>query len=310
MLRLTPISLALMVIAVGLGQLIPPEEVMPFAYTGYARNSDIYLFNLNRSLLVNLTASPEFEATPAISRDYRRIAFGHDAPEGSGISVMEHPFLESVFLHTPSITGFGLSWSPDGQQLAYVSLGTYNMYSIQMIHLANATTRILLKTGDALLTPSWSPDGLQLAFARRVMSKPAYLYVVDVNCREDCEQHSSVFVNYPMEDILPVWSPDGSQIAFFSSHGLGQGILTLPVDCLESTGGCLDYNPRGLDIRDMVINSLTLQWSKDGQHLFFVGADRRNGIMRQGIFAIAQDCYNAPQGCQATLLFDLSNLRW
>ncbi len=300
-----------MLLVCGLGQWIPLGEVLPFSYIGHTRNSDMYLFDLNRRLLVNLTASPEAELTPTVSMDYQRIAFIYAGSGDFEIRVMQRPFVESTFLTTTSLASFGLAWSPDGQQVAYVEQGVYSIYSIQLIRVANATTRALIESRAVLLTPSWSPDGLQLAFSSGVPESPANLYVVDVNCQRDCDQHSRLLASYPSAETLPVWSPDGSQIAFFSSQGYSLDILTLPVSCLEAPDGCRDDNPRWLDIQDIVIDSPVLQWSHNSQQLIFLAVDLRDlgrGITRPGIFSVEQDCYNVLKGCQATLLFDLSRL--
>lgn len=300
-----------MLIAFGLGQLIPPGEILPFSYIGHARNTDIYLFDLNRDLLVNLTSSPEMEMTPSISADYRRIAYIYGGSGSLEIRAMERPFVESVFLTTTTLASAGLAWSPDGQKLARISQDSRGSYSLQLMQVATGMNRTLLESRDILLSPSWSPDGTQLAYSRGVPENPGDLYVVDTDCQQNCYQQSTLFSAYPTAVHLPVWSPDGTQMVFFIYQGTGRVIATLPVSCLQSPDGCVNDNPRWLDVPDILVES-SVQWSKDGSRLFFQGIDLHDlgwGITRSGIFSVEQDCYNAPEGCQATLLFDLSRLR-
>jgi TolB protein len=105
------------------------------------------------------------------------------------------------------------SWSPDRQQLAYVSFEHGGRSSIYIHTLATQQRRRLLQERGINGAPAWSPDGRELAVALSFERSPD-LYVVDVASgqRRQVTNHFAL-------DTEPAWSPDGRQIAFTSDRG-------------------------------------------------------------------------------------------
>jgi Tol biopolymer transport system component len=108
-----------------------------------------------------------------------------------------------TFLHTPQ-TFNGLTWSPDGSQIAFGDLdGLYVMNSD-----GTGLTKIADNpSGD--YDPRWAPDGSKIVFARSIGSDSA-IYTV----RPDGTELSRVDRTPNNADFAPDWSPDGSKILF------------------------------------------------------------------------------------------------
>ena len=114
------------------------------------------------------------------------------------------------------------AWSPDGQQLAYVSFE--NQEPQIFIQDLSTGERSLVSDFPGLNSaPAWSPDGERLALT---LSKDgnSELYVLDlVSRRLQRMTHNSAI------DTEATWSPDGSTLAFTSDRSGRPQIYTLAV---------------------------------------------------------------------------------
>ncbi len=104
------------------------------------------------------------------------------------------------------------SWSPNGQQLAYVSFESRK--PVVYVHeVSSGKRRVLANFKGSNSAPSWSPDGKTLAVT---LSRDggSQLFLIDSNGGEPRRLTTSSSI-----DTEPVFSPDGSAIYFVSDRG-------------------------------------------------------------------------------------------
>ncbi|GAB4344922.1 MAG: Tol-Pal system beta propeller repeat protein TolB [Gammaproteobacteria bacterium] len=113
------------------------------------------------------------------------------------------------------------AWSPDGEQLAYVSFEN-GQPEIFLQHVKSGQRRSVSRYPGINGAPAWSPDGTQLALTLSRKGNPD-IYVMDI-VSGTLRQLTRNFAI----DTEPAWSPDGSQIAFTSDRGGRPQIYQVP----------------------------------------------------------------------------------
>jgi hypothetical protein len=187
---------------------------------------------------------------PVFSPDGSRIAFFHRDYHGQAFQIFtvnaDGTGLAPLF-NTQYASAENLTWSPDGQWLAYDRFDPWNGFSsIYRVNVVTAIEDHLLDFGAA---PRYSPDGSMIAYdgssgvriARADGSDPVMI--------------TSMFGN-------PAWSPDGRQIAVNYGWGVGanEGISVINVD---GTGVRLVHGVAW----EVAINPA---WSADGKQIAFM----------------------------------------
>lgn len=103
------------------------------------------------------------------------------------------------------------AWSPDGQQLAYVSFERKRSM-VYLQNVSNGKRKMLAEFRGINSAPAWSPDGRRLALT---LSKDgnAEIYVMELATRSlrRLTRNSAI-------DTEPAWSPDGRYIVFTSDR--------------------------------------------------------------------------------------------
>lgn len=146
----------------------------------------------------------------------------------------------------------GLSWSPDGKQLAVASFGR-DASQIVAVDLNRGVVRQLTETPRGALDPAWSPDGQFLAYAARESDH------MEIRIRR-VDGGSEMTVVRDGFSRAPAWSPDGRQLAFISSKGGSFEVYA--VDVVTDRGGLLARNERQLT-RDLNVDAVSgLSWAR------------------------------------------------
>jgi Tol biopolymer transport system component len=215
----------------------------------YVMNAD----GSDRTELVSATSVVDYRWSP----DGTRIAFslGHMAGSQlvSDLWVMRADGSGKMKLDSNAESP---TWSPDGQQIAYVQDNISPQIRIVSSAGGGGDRRL---TPDSLATiqPAWSPDGSLIAF---VSVGPNELWVI----RPDGGGLLNLTQGQAQEDG-PVWSPDGSRIAF--NTGPNDEPLESEVAVVNPDGSgrtTLTHHP-GFD--------LSPDWSPDGKRIVFVRTD-------------------------------------
>ncbi|BCX88453.1 TolB protein [Methylomarinovum tepidoasis] len=113
------------------------------------------------------------------------------------------------------------AWSPDGQQIAYVSFERRRP-AIYVQTLATGAREKIAAFPGINGAPAWSPDGGRLALTLSKDGSPD-IYVLDLASRRLRRLTHSFAI-----DTEPAWSPDGKRLVFTSDRGGSPQIYTIP----------------------------------------------------------------------------------
>ena len=103
------------------------------------------------------------------------------------------------------------SWSPNGQDVAYVSFET-DLPRIYIQNIATGQKRQITNYPNINSSPVWSPDGNKLAMVLSKDGSPD-IYVQDLVTNE-----LTRITDHPAIETEPSWTPDGSAIVFMSDR--------------------------------------------------------------------------------------------
>lgn len=118
------------------------------------------------------------------------------------------------------------SWSPDGNNIAYVSFeGKRSM--VYMQDVASGKRELIAQYRGINSAPAWSPDGRKIALTLSRDGNPE-IYIRDVKTGrlERITRHSAI-------DTEPAWSPDGRYLVFTSDRAGGPQIYQMDLQRRE-----------------------------------------------------------------------------
>jgi hypothetical protein len=129
------------------------------------------------------------------------------------------------------------AWSPDGNQIAFVTNrdGNNEIYAMN----ADGTAQQRLTSNPASdVAPAWSPDGDRIVFGTN-RDGNAELYVMNAD-----GSGPTRITDTPQQEFDPEWSPNGRRIAFNSSSGGFLEIYTIRPDGSDRTFVVRGEGPR------------------------------------------------------------------
>ena len=103
------------------------------------------------------------------------------------------------------------SWSPNGQDVAYVSFET-DLPRIYIQNIASGQRRQITNYPNINSSPVWSPDGSKLAMVLSKDGSPD-IYMQDLTTNQLMR-----VTDHPSIDTEPSWTPDGRSIVFMSDR--------------------------------------------------------------------------------------------
>ena len=164
----------------------------------------------------------------------------------------------------------GLSWSPDGTQIAYAR-DAKPPGGIWVVNVdGSGATAITNDQADG--TPAWAPDGKHFLFTKQCCSasgpqwkQPSTLFIVSANGNN--EHRFLKLPAYGCGDQNPSWSPNGTSVAFARCiyvgpppAGEGERPQRLDIWIVQASG-------QGL--HRILKNGGEPSWSPDGQWIVF-----------------------------------------
>jgi TolB protein len=162
------------------------------------------------------------------------------------------------------------TWSPDGQQIAFVSDHNSAMPSLWVMHADGSGRRSLTLPGlqaEAVDSMAWSPDGAQLAIT--MFNEPGPTQIALVPMDRSAHQQAHVLTDLLGGALDPAWSPDGTWLAFAGRDGYAVEMYAEQADGTSTEKLTSD----GLMARSPA-------WSPDGRHLAYL-------VNRGGYFEIS-----------------------
>jgi Tol biopolymer transport system component len=251
---------------------------------------DIYLLDIGRNFLINLTHTPYHEMQAAWSPDGSRLVFVSNRDGNNELYVMD-VHCPGWFaacapvrrLTTYNGADFDPAWSPDGETIIYASEQVG--YDIFAIPATGGAPQALTENSLLDANPAWSPDGQFIIFS----SDRDRQWLTDLYRMDADGEHVERVIENEENDFSPAWSPDGHHLLYVTGGQAGSQMVMLDLESDEQTY-LLDHS--GEDN--------TPAWSPDSNSIVFISYREDNNAE---VYILRLDCDPATQACLRRLTF-------
>jgi len=190
---------------------------------------NIYMKSILSGEIVPVTTGPTEDRFPCWSPDGREIAFQRDLPAGTSLMIVpagDLPAGKPRAERKIAAMGFGLSWSPNGDEIAYVAPypPTGNGGILIRSRRTGAVRQLTAPQPRRDRSVAWSPDGKQVAFSREFGGQVRELFVVPA---EGGEARQVTFDKQTMGGFA--WTPDSRELVFDSNRKSGTNLWRIGV---------------------------------------------------------------------------------
>lgn len=211
------------------------------------------LFVMNRLGVPQLIETPDtlFSFGSVWSPDAKTLAYFSSHPTNySDIFVVTFPDATVQNLtQTQGISETNPQWSPDGQQLLYLSQG-----NLHIVELDNGAINKIADLDAAIDNPIWSPNGERIAFTIQLQDKGRNVQQI-YTIAADGTDLQPISLEHPPNTPVS-WSPDSQQVALVANNSTTLVLYDLRDDSFVSyVGEHRRYAPA---------------WSPDGHWLAFI----------------------------------------
>jgi Tol biopolymer transport system component len=205
------------------------------------------------------------------------------SPDGEWIAYIHEEIGDTLFVMDPdgsNVTGVSrcgwAEWMPDGKTIACVYGNDSGGSAIRFVNADGSNPRTVFSDAKGIFAPSWSPDGRYFVYEHYDTAEDDQIWIADIG-----EKTSTPLTSGPGRSSAPAWSPDGTQIAYrFQEPNAYVDQIRL-------------VDPDGEN--DMLLTSKRLLghpvWSPDSETIAFSSQTvlymiDRNGIEVTGLYAI------------------------
>ena len=200
------------------------------------------------------------------SPDFRRVVFERRLEHAKGaIYIMNADGTHLQPLPSTSHDTIRPSWSPDGQQIAFVWRdGPYGDVDIRVMNTDGGQIRRVSESERFIGGPVWSPDSKRLAFRVSRDADDSRLYSVQV---ETGVMQLLATGNPPSYDGSYSWSPDNRHIAFVANQDGDDDIFAVDID-----------NGQVQTITHNDVDDSSPAWSPSGEQIAFTSNTSKKDV--------------------------------